>query len=232
LQLIIETIQGEGGDNHFRPEFFKQLRALADKHEFLLIFDEVQTGFGTTGKWWAFEHIGVQPDIFSFGKKTQVCGIACTRRIDDIPDNVFKVSSRINSTWGGNLVDMVRCQRIVEIVQEDKLLEHSANIGKLLVDGLVALEERYPEVTNSRGLGMFVAFDLPDGEVRKDVLAHLRDCNVLVLTSGSRSLRLRTALTMTAAEANTVLERIDEALNKIFKRQELSSSVDSAAHEI
>jgi L-lysine 6-transaminase len=68
----MEPIQGEGGDNHFRPEFFKELRRLADEHEFLLIFDEVQCGFGTTGKWWSFEHFGVHPDIFSFGKKTQV----------------------------------------------------------------------------------------------------------------------------------------------------------------
>src|SRR6185503_10113972 len=95
--LIIEPIQGEGGDNHFRREFLAELRRLADEHEFLLIFDEVQTGFGTTGKWWAFEHFGVEPDIFSFGKKTQVCGIAASRRLDEV-DSVFKISSRINST--------------------------------------------------------------------------------------------------------------------------------------
>ena len=69
--MIVEPIQGEGGDNHFRPEFIKELRRLADKHEFLLIFDEVQCGYGTTGKWWSFEHTGVFPDVFVFGKKTQ-----------------------------------------------------------------------------------------------------------------------------------------------------------------
>src|SRR6185503_18279758 len=86
--LIIETIQGEGGDNHFRPEFFRELRRLADEHEFLLIFDEVQSGFGTAGSWWAFEQMGVMPDIVAFGKKTQVCGIAVTRRVDEV-DSVF-----------------------------------------------------------------------------------------------------------------------------------------------
>jgi L-lysine 6-transaminase len=105
--IIIEPIQGEGGDNHFRPEFHQALRELADKHEALLIYDEVQTGVGLTGKFWAHEHY-VKPDILAFGKKAQVCGILAGTRIDDLDTNVFRVSSRINSTWGGNLVDMVR----------------------------------------------------------------------------------------------------------------------------
>ena len=114
--IIIEPIQGEGGDHHFRPEFLRALRQIADESELLLIFDEVQTGFGTTGRWWCFEHFGVEPDLVAFGKKTQVCGIAATRRLDEV-DSVFQVPSRINSTWGGNLVDMVRCRRIIEVVR-------------------------------------------------------------------------------------------------------------------
>ncbi len=109
--IIIEPIQGEGGDNHFRPEFLQRLRQLADRHEALLIFDEIQTGIGLTGSMWAFQQLGVTPDIVAFGKKTQVCGIMSSTRIDDVSDNVFRVSSRINSTWGGNLVDMVHCAR-------------------------------------------------------------------------------------------------------------------------
>jgi L-lysine 6-transaminase len=109
--LIIEPIQGEGGDNHFRPEFFRELRRLADEHDFMFIVDEVQTGLGATGKLWGVEHMGVRPDIIAFGKKTQVCGIMAGDRIDEVEDNVFVVSSRLNSTWGGSLVDMVRSQR-------------------------------------------------------------------------------------------------------------------------
>ena len=133
--LIVEPIQGEGGDNHFRGEFLRKLRELADRHEFLLIFDEVQTGFGATGKWWAHQWFDVEPDIISFGKKTQVCGIAAGRRLDEV-DSVFKVSSRINSTWGGNLVDMVRGTRILEVIQEEKLLEHGVKQGERLLKGL------------------------------------------------------------------------------------------------
>ena len=108
--IIIEPIQGEGGDNHFRPEFFRELRRLADENEALLILDEVQTGIAMTGKMWAHQHF-VEPDMIAFGKKMQVCGFLCGKRIEEVKDNVFTVSSRLNSTWGGNLTDMVRAQR-------------------------------------------------------------------------------------------------------------------------
>jgi len=97
--ILIEPIQGEGGDNHFRPEFFQRLRQLADAREAMLIFDEVQTGVGLTGAMWAAEHTGVKPDMICFGKKVQVCGFICSTRIDTVPGNVFAVRSRINSTW-------------------------------------------------------------------------------------------------------------------------------------
>lgn len=215
--LIIEPIQGEGGDNHFRREFLHELRRLADEHEFLLIFDEVQTGFGTTGKWWAFEHFGVEPDIFSFGKKTQVCGIAASRRLDEV-DSVFKISSRINSTWGGNLVDMVRCTRIVEIIEEDRLLDNVTRIGGRLLDNLHRLEATFPgKVTNARGRGMFVAFDLPDGDTRKAALAALNDANVLGLASGARAIRFRPALTLTADDADEGVRRVEKALAGLLR---------------
>ena len=96
--IIIEPIQCEGGDNHFRGEFLRELREIADQAGAILIFDEVQTGFGMTGKFWALEHFDVTPDIVCFGKKSQVCGIMAGPRIDEVPDNVFRVSARINST--------------------------------------------------------------------------------------------------------------------------------------
>lgn len=97
--FIAEPIQGEGGDRHFRPEFFAAMRALCDEHDALLIFDEVQTGCGLTGTAWAYQQLGVAPDIVAFGKKTQVCGVMAGRRVDEVADNVFAVNSRLNSTW-------------------------------------------------------------------------------------------------------------------------------------
>lgn len=214
--LIIEPIQGEGGDNHFRKEFLEGLRKLADELNFLLIFDEVQCGFGTTGKWWAFEHFGVHPDIFAFGKKTQICGIAATTRIDDV-ENVFKISSRINSTWGGNIADMVRCTKIIEIINKENILENTKKIGEILLAGTIAFEKEFPQVTNARGRGTFLAFDLPDTETRNKAMKSFYEHNMLTLSSGHRSVRIRPALNMSEDEAKEFLKRIEKTFIDMFK---------------
>ncbi len=213
--LIIEPIQGEGGDRHFRGDFLRRLRELADEHEFLLIFDEVQTGFGTSGRWWCFEHFDVEPDLFAFGKKTQVCGICAGPRLDEV-DSVFAVSGRINSTWGGNLVDMVRCRRYVEIIEQESLLENATEVGALMLDGLRELGERHPElVSNCRGRGLFAAFDLPSRERREELLTALLDADVLGLRSGERSIRFRPPLTLSADEATEGLGRLATTLERL-----------------
>ena len=143
--LIIEPIQGEGGDNHFRCEFFKELRSLANQEEFLLIYDEVQTGVGISGHMWAHqaftpnncqcncENSSTAPDIMAFGKKTQVCGIFGGKRLDEVDDHVFSESSRINSTWGGSLVDMVRFTLYLEIIENENLVENAKKNGRSFI---------------------------------------------------------------------------------------------------
>lgn len=210
--LIIEPIQGEGGDNHFRPEFFRALRTLADEAEFLLIYDEVQTGFGMTGSWWCFEQLGVAPDVFAFGKKTQVCGIAASERVDEI-DSVFKVSSRINSTWGGNLVDMVRCRRFVEIIEEDNVLANVRTVGEQLVTGLHELaRELEGAITGIRGRGLFIAFDLESPETRDKALTAMRKVELMALPCGARSIRFRPPMILSAEEAQEGLRRVRSGL--------------------
>ena len=134
--IILEPIQGEGGDNHFRYEFFSELRRLADEKECLLIFDEVQTGMGMTGKTWAYQHFDIKPDIMCFGKKVQVCGICGGERLDEVKDNVFTEPSRINSTWGGNIVDMVRSTMQMEIIQEEDLVSNAKEVGEYFLSCL------------------------------------------------------------------------------------------------
>ncbi|MDT5219051.1 MAG: L-lysine 6-transaminase, partial [Mycobacterium sp.] len=121
--FIAEPIQGEGGDNHFRPEFLRAMQVLCREFDALFVLDEVQTGVGMTGTAWAYQQLGVQPDIVAFGKKAQVCGVMAGGRVDEVGDNVFAVSSRINSTWGGNLTDMVRARRILEVIESEELIE-------------------------------------------------------------------------------------------------------------
>jgi L-lysine 6-transaminase len=209
--LIIEPIQGEGGDNHFRPELFSRLRRLADELEFLLIFDEVQTGVGLTGSMWAWQQFDVEPDLFCFGKKTQVCGFASNGRIDDV-ENVFKVSSRINSTWGGNLVDMVRCAKYLEIIAEENLTENARVVGEHLIDRLRELARELPVLSNVRGRGLFVAFDLPDRETRDRTQSACLDNGLITLASGASAIRFRPPLNLSREEAEEGVRRLRRAV--------------------
>lgn len=198
--IILEPIQGEGGDNHFRPEFFQALRQLADENEAMLIFDEVQTGIAMTGKMWAHQHF-VQADMITFGKKTQVCGFLSSRRIDEVEQNVFKVSSRLNSTWGGNLVDMVRAQKYLEVITEDRLVDNARVVGEHLLQRLGAMAAEFPAVvSNPRGRGLFCAFDVVTPEARTDIRNRCFKKGLIVLPSGERSIRFRPALNVTAEE--------------------------------
>ncbi len=213
--ILIEPIQGEGGDHHFRPEFFRRLREYADAHEALLIFDEVQTGLGATGTMWAYEQMGVRPDIIAFGKKTQVCGIMSTDRIDEVPTNVFRVSSRINSTWGGNLTDMVRCARYLQIMEEEGLVGNAADVGAYFREGLEALARAFPLITNVRGRGLFLAMDLPDGDLRKRVRTGCWDRGLAALPCGARTLRFRPPLIFSRENADQALGILREVLGSI-----------------
>jgi L-lysine 6-transaminase len=215
--IIIEPIQSEGGDNHFRPEFLRALRNLCDEHEALLIFDEVQTGVGLTGTFWFCEQAGVWPDVIAFGKKTQVCGILAGRRIDDIPENVFRVSSRINSTWGGNLADMVRFDRILEVIEEDDLVANSSRTGAHLQARMVGLADRFEAVAHPRGKGLLCAFDLPDTAVRDAVVKRVYDLGAVILGCGPRSIRFRPALCVTEAELDEGLGVVERALTEVLE---------------
>ncbi len=213
--LIIEPIQGEGGDNHFRPEFLRALRRCADEHGFLLIFDEVQTGLGLTGEWWAWQGLGVEPDLFAFGKKVQQCGFAASARIEEVKDNVFEVSSRINSTWGGNLTDMVRSARYLEIIAGEDLLANVRRQGARLQAMIAELAAAFPgRVTNGRGRGLMCAFDLPDGASRGKVLAAGREEGVLALPCGERSIRFRPFLDVTEQDLLDGVGALHRALER------------------
>ncbi|OPL18153.1 MAG: L-lysine 6-transaminase [Candidatus Aegiribacteria sp. MLS_C] len=216
--LLIEPIQAEGGDNHFRPEFLQQLRERADRHEFMLVFDEIQTGMGLTGEWWAWQSLGVEPDIFCFGKKAQVCGIASTKRIDSVEGNVFHESSRINSTWGGNLVDMVRCSKYLKIMVEENTLENVRGRGRTLMKGLLALQEKHPDkVMNVRGRGLMCAFDLPDTAVRDRMLKEIMNRGAIILPCGTRSIRFRPPLNISEEETIRGLEIVSEAADAVLE---------------
>lgn len=217
--IIIEPVQSEGGGNYFRKEFFQALRRIADERDLLLIFDEVQTGMGLSGKWWCWENYGVKPDIMVFGKKAQVGGIAVTDRIDrEKIDHCFKISSRINSTFGGNLCDMVRATRYIEIIKEENLLKNITERGREMLKALDGMVQKYP-ITHVRGLGGLIALDVPSVEIRNQIIkTAMEQERLLILPSGKRSVRLRPALSVTPEEAADGLNRIDKTLWRIFSK--------------
>jgi L-lysine 6-transaminase len=212
--LIIEPIQAEGGDNHFRKEFFQELRKICDKNDIMFIVDEIQTGVGLTGKMWAYEHFDFKPDILAFGKKTQVCGIMVNNRVDEVKDNVFNVSSRLNSTWGGNLVDMVRCKKYLEIIHEEKLMKNAQVQGKKLLASLEELSQKYAEIiSNPRGLGMMCAFDLPTAKIRDELKNKLYKNGLIIIGCGEKSIRFRPPLIISSKEIDEAINIIDKTLN-------------------
>ena len=216
--LIIEPIQGEGGDNHFRGEFLQELRALADEHEFMLIYDEVQTGVGLTGKMWAHQlfNSSARPDIIAFGKKMQICGIFAGERVDEVENNVFHESSRLNSTWGGNVVDMVRITLYLEIIAAEDLVNQAATNGDYLVAKLHDIQADFDGlVSNVRGRGLFAAFDLPDGTARDNLADLIIAEGALILGSGKKAIRFRPHLNITREEIDLADDIIRRAIARL-----------------
>ncbi len=193
--IIIEPVQGEGGDVHFRREWFQTLRKICDENDILLIFDEVQVGMGITGKNWCCEHFGVLPDLLCFGKKAQVCGVMAGPRLDEVRDNVFRLPSRINSTWGGNFTDYVRSTHYLRIIEDEKLVENARIKGDLFKAGLEELAKKHPDTIKAvRGRGLLLAFTLPKREMRDQFWKGAYELGLLVVRCGEKSIRLRPVL--------------------------------------
>src|SRR5882672_2036595 len=189
--IIIEPIQGEGGDNHFRGEWLRKLREICDESDILLIFDEVQTGLCTTGRTWCCQHFNVQPDLLAFGKKVQVCGVMAGPRLDEVKDNAFRLPSGLNSTWGGNYTDMIRSMHFLRIIEMENLVGNARTQGENFLDQLRDLQKEEPLISAARGRGLFLAFDLPDAKTREQFWHGFFDLGVLTLRSGENSIRFR-----------------------------------------
>ena len=213
--IIIEPIQGEGGDNHFRAEWFRFLREICDQNEILLIFDEVQTGMGMSGRAWCCQHFDIMPDLLVFGKKTQVCGVMAGPRLDEVRDNVFRLSSRINSTWGGNFCDFVRSTHYLRIIEREELVENARDQGEFFLGELQRLMLKRPAISAPRGRGLLLAFNLPNRELRDRFWAGAYERGLLVLRSGERSIRIRPVLDVTEETIESALRIIDQELSRM-----------------
>src|SRR4029077_18733692 len=148
--------------------------------------------------------------LLAFGKKAQVCGVMAGPRIDKVKDNAFRLSSRLNSTWGGNFTEMVRSTHFLLIVEKEHLDENAAKVGGYFLDQLRDLQKEEPLISAARGRGLFLAFDLPDAKTREEFWKGFFDLGVLTLRSDENSIRFRPALDITA-------EVIDQAMELMRK---------------
>jgi 4-aminobutyrate aminotransferase/(S)-3-amino-2-methylpropionate transaminase len=205
--VVIEPVQSEGGDNHASPTFFQGLRALTKKLNVLMIVDEVQTGVGATGKFWAHEHwnLDTPPDMVTFSKKAQTAGYYFGNN-ELRPNKPY----RQFNTWMGDPARAILFGAIVREIERLDLVSHTAATGNYLFDGLERLAQRYPkEIQNLRGKGQgtFIAWDSPR---RDDVLRRAKGEGVNIGGSGERAVRLRPMLIFQKKHADLLLERLEK----------------------
>lgn len=210
--IVIEPIQAEGGDNHASPEFFQQLQQVAKKNGTAFHMDEVQTGGGPTGKFWAHEYFNLPeaPDVVTFSKKLQTGGYYFK--------DAFKPPQgyRIFNTWMGDPSKVILLQEIVRVIRRDHLLDVVQESGEVLMKGLFDLEKQFPQHINSiRGRGTFIAFDGTDAKKRDDIMDRLRMKGIHVGGCGSKAVRFRPALILQPYHANIILDKLESVLSEL-----------------
>ncbi len=210
--LVVEPIQSEGGDNHASNEFFQGLRSLTKRLNVLLIVDEVQTGVGATGKFWAHEHWNLTspPDMVTFSKKFQAAGWYFTN-----PELIPNLPYRQFNTWCGDPVRALQAREIIHEIQKHNLLRNTKDTGDYLFGKLTALQQQYPDkIQRLRGKdkGTFIAWDLPDGASRDSFLGDMKQQGILMGGCGPSAVRLRPTLTFQKHHADILMDRLSKTL--------------------
>lgn len=205
--VVVEPIQSEGGDNHASPDFFRKLRALTKKHNVLMIVDEVQTGVGATGKFWAHEHWDLQdpPDIMTFSKKAQAAGYYYHSR-DLRPNKPY----RQFNTWMGDPARALLFKAIIDEIERLDLINNTAKVGDYLYAKIEQLAVKYPEHFQNlrgKGQGTFIAFDSPK---RDDFLKKAKLHGVNIGGSGAQAVRLRPMLILQEKHADILIDALDK----------------------
>lgn len=207
--VVVEPIQSEGGDNHASPAFFRGLHEITERHGVLLIVDEVQTGVGATGKFWAHEHwdLPAPPDMVTFSKKAQTAGYYFGN--EELRPN--KPYRQFN-TWMGDPARAILFRAIINEIERLGLVENTARTGEYLYDGLETLAGQYPhEIQNLRGKGQgtFLAWDSPR---RDEFLKKAKGEGILIGGSGERAVRLRPMLVFQRHHADILLEAVEKVI--------------------
>lgn len=210
--MIVEPIQSEGGDFHGSPEFFKGLRRICTKHKIGLIVDEVQTGCGPTGRFWAHEHFNMEdaPDFVTFSKKMLLGGYFYK------PEFRPNAAYRVFNTWMGDPSKLILLEQVISVIQNENLLGKIEQTGARLQKGLYSLQKKFTGLLmNVRGRGTFCAMDFPDGSTRDKALEQLALHGIYAGGCGDKSVRVRTALVFTDKHTDILLDRLESVLTKL-----------------
>ncbi len=208
--VIMELVQGEGGYRIAPRKFVHALRVLTKKEGIPLIVDEIQSGVGRTGTFWAFEQYGITPDLFTAAKALQVGATVTSKEL--FP----KEGGAISSTWGGgNIMDMAMGVAIVTAIREEHLLDHVKKMGTYLLRRVTELSEKYPLITHPRGLGLMVGFDLPTAELAEKLMQKSYQQGLLTLTCGKNSMRLIPPLIVTTEEIDEGMDVLERSVRNL-----------------
>ena len=204
VALVVEPVQATAGDYYFPDSFFSFIRTWCDRHQILLVFDEIQTGFGVTGKMWYHQYKNVFPDIVAFGKKAQVCGVMFKEHVCKTLQNPI----RLEVTWDGDLIDMIRSTYVLEAFKQYRILENVEERGRQLLQGL----KEIPGLLNVRGQGLLMAFDLESHSHQQSFCQKAFEKGLLFNCTREASVRLRPPLTVTESETERALDLIHQSV--------------------
>ncbi|HEY7226875.1 MAG TPA: aminotransferase class III-fold pyridoxal phosphate-dependent enzyme [Nitrososphaeraceae archaeon] len=209
--ILTEIIQGEGGLNVASKLFIQTIRKLADEYKVPLIFDEVQSGMGRTGKWWAYEHYGVEPDIMTVAKALQVGATIYDKNYDPPEPGV------LSSTWGGgSRIDMAIGTKIIEIILNNNLLSNSQKIGDMLLKNFVDIVG-INRLIDARGIGLMIGLEFDTKITRDVIINNLFKKGLLVLPAGMKSIRIMPPLIINEEEAMKGFSLISDTINEYNK---------------
>jgi 4-aminobutyrate aminotransferase len=215
--VIMEVMQGEGGYRIGSKEMVRGIRKVTRAHGIPLICDEVQSGMGRTGKWWAFEHYGIKPDVFTSAKALQVGAVVAKKSM--FPSD----PGAISSTWGGgHILDLAMGVETIRTIKKDKLLDNCKRMGNYLVRELKKLRKDYPHIVNPRGLGLMCAFDLHDKDVRDHMHARMLERGLVTLGTGHSGIRLIPPFIVTKSEIDEAMEVIADSMEAEIKKHKIS----------
>ena len=225
--IVIEPVQGEGGFVVAPPEFIRGVRAFCDRHGIVLVVDEVQTGFGRTGRFWAIEHYGVEPDLMTVAKSIAaglpLSAVVGKAEIMDAPPD-----SSVGGTYVGNPVAQAAALAVLDVMADEDIPGRAAAIGDTVRARMEAWEQRYDEVGDVRGLGAMLAIELvrdpaskePAPELASAILTEAFNSGLLLLKSGiySNVIRVLCPLTMSETELDEALGIWEQALDTVLGR--------------